>query len=66
MFSFLHSGQTDSEVHPSYGWVLVDPSLGVKRQGDEATHSPLSSVEVKKNDGVIPPHPIRLDCMVLN
>jgi hypothetical protein len=51
-FSLLHKVQTDSGAHPtSYligmggGGVL---SLGVKRQGSEAGHSPPSSAVVEK------------------
>jgi hypothetical protein len=41
--------QTDSGVHPSsYPMVTGALSPGVKRQGHEADHSSLSSVEVKK------------------
>jgi hypothetical protein len=46
-------------TQPSIQWVLQALSLGVKRKGREANHSPPSSVKVK-NGRVIPPFPIRL------
>jgi hypothetical protein len=57
-FSFLHSVQTGSGVHPiSYPrdtW--GDFPRVVKRKGLEADHSPPSNSKVK-NDGVISPLP---------
>jgi hypothetical protein len=48
-FSLLHSIQTGSGAHPaSYPISTGDLSPGVKLQGREADHSPLTSVEVKK------------------
>jgi hypothetical protein len=41
-------------TQPPVQWVLGTVSMGVKRQGREADHSPPSSVEVK-NDGAVPP-----------
>jgi hypothetical protein len=48
-FSFHHRVQNGSGAHPaSYPMVLGDLSLGVKRPGREAVHSPPSSDEVKE------------------
>jgi hypothetical protein len=48
-FSLLHIVQTGSGVHPtSYKMGTWVSFPGVKRQGREADHSPLTSAEVKK------------------
>jgi hypothetical protein len=48
-FSLLHIVQTGSGVHPTSYKVGTGGSFpGVKRQGREADHSPLTSAEVKK------------------
>jgi hypothetical protein len=45
----IHVIQTGSGVHPaSYPMGTGDSFPGVKRQGREADHSPLTSAEVKK------------------
>jgi hypothetical protein len=47
-FSFHHRDQTGSGSHPvSYPMGIRDFSLGVKRPGREANHSPPPSAEVK-------------------
>jgi hypothetical protein len=47
-FSFHHRVQNGSGAHPvSYPMSTTDLSLGVKRTGREADHSPPSSAEVK-------------------
>jgi hypothetical protein len=43
-------------IRPPIQWVPGNLSLGVKRQGPEAVHSPPSSAEIR-NDGAIPPLP---------
>jgi hypothetical protein len=46
-FSLLHSVQTGSSAHTaSYSMGTGDISLGVKRQGREADHSPSYSAEI--------------------
>jgi hypothetical protein len=55
--SLLHSVHSSSEAHPAFytrGTGALFP--GIKRQGREANHSPLSSAEVK-NARAIPPLP---------
>jgi hypothetical protein len=52
-YFFLHSVQTGSGAHP--GSYLMD-TVGVKRPGHEADHSPTSSAEVK-NGGALPSLP---------
>jgi hypothetical protein len=48
-FSLHHRVQNGSGAHPaSYPADTRDLSLGVKRPGREADHSPLSSAEVKE------------------
>jgi hypothetical protein len=48
-FSLHHRVQNGSRAHPaSYPMGTRDPSLGVKRPGREADHSPPSSTEVKE------------------
>jgi hypothetical protein len=65
-FSLLRSVQTDCGAHqPPAQLVPRALSLGVKRPGRETDHSPPSSADVK-NDGAIPPLPIRLHGVVLN
>jgi hypothetical protein len=65
-FSSLHSVQTGSGAYLAFYPVGTGAlSQGVKRQGREANYSPPSSAEVK-NDGDIPPVPIRLHGVVLN
>jgi hypothetical protein len=59
--SILHRVQIGSEAHPaSYPMVA-----GGKAAEREADNSPAPSAEVK-NDGAIPPLPIRLHGVVLN
>jgi hypothetical protein len=50
---------------PPIQWVPETLSLGIKRPGREAVHSPSSSAEVK-NGGAIPPLLIRLHCVMSN
>jgi hypothetical protein len=56
----IHSKETKHTSHEKAArtchekWVLGAPSPGVKRQGCETGHSPLSSAEVK-NHRAIPP-----------
>jgi hypothetical protein len=53
-FSVLHQVQTDSEAppQPSIQWVPGALSLGIRRQGREAEHSPSSSAEVKNGRAI--------------
>jgi hypothetical protein len=44
-------------THSPIQWVPGALSLGVKRPGREADHSPPSSGEVKRMSGAIPPFP---------
>jgi len=44
-------------TQPPIQWLPVAVSLGVKRPGAEADHSPPSSAEVKKMRGAIRPFP---------
>jgi hypothetical protein len=65
-FSLLPSVQTGSGVHPaSYPVGTGALSIGVKRPGYDADHSPPTSAEVK-NSGAIPLPPIRLHGVVIN
>jgi hypothetical protein len=59
--SRLVLGPTQSPIQWSPGAF----SVGVKRQRREVNHSPPSSAELR-NDGAIPPSPIRLNGIVLN
>jgi hypothetical protein len=62
----LHSVHTGSGTHPaSYPIGTGCSSPGVKRPVREPDHSPPASAEVK-NDGAIPPLPIRLHGIMLN
>jgi hypothetical protein len=57
--SFLFPTESRSilgPIQPPIRWVRRAISPEVKRQGREADHSPLSSVEIKKG-GAIPPLP---------
>jgi hypothetical protein len=57
-FSLHHRVQNGSgSTQPPTQWVPGALSQGVKRLGREADHSPLSSAEVKKMRGAIPPLP---------
>jgi hypothetical protein len=53
-------------TQPPIQWVLGDFSLGVKRPGREADHSPPSSAEVKKAWSYTSILPIRLYGVVLS
>jgi hypothetical protein len=56
-FSLLHSVLTGCGAHqPPVQWVPDDLSLGVKRPGREANHSPTSSTEVKMVELYATPH----------
>jgi len=47
--SLLHCVQTGSETHPAYYSMGIGVvSLGIKRPGREADHSPPSGAEIKK------------------
>jgi hypothetical protein len=60
-FSLHHRIQTGSGAHPaSYSKGTGDLSLGVKRPGREADHSPPSSAEVKNAWNCTSTPPIRL------
>jgi hypothetical protein len=48
IFSLHHRVQDDSGTQPPIQWVPGALTLGVKRPGREADHSPPSSVEVKE------------------
>jgi hypothetical protein len=64
--NFLHVVQTGSGVHPtSYPMAIAVLSLGVKRPGHEADHSPPASTEVKKI-WICISTPVRLYGVVLN
>jgi hypothetical protein len=66
-FSLHHRVQNGSGAHPaSYTMVLGDLSLGVKRPGREANHSPPSSVEVKNEWSYTSTPSIRLHGVVLS
>jgi hypothetical protein len=56
-FSLLHSVHYGYGVHPA-SYPMDTVSLGVKRPGREAEHSPPSSAEVKKGAPInsIPPY----------
>jgi hypothetical protein len=57
-FSLLYNIQTGSGAHPaSYPIVSGTLTLGVKKPGREADHSPPSSAKAK-NGGGIPPLPM--------
>jgi hypothetical protein len=44
-------------IQPPIHWVLGTVSLGSKQQGDEADHSPPSSVQLKNGGTILPlPH----------
>jgi hypothetical protein len=60
-FSFLHSVQTGSGVHPA----PYRMGTGDSFPGGKADHSPPSSAEVK-NGGALTPLPIRPHGLVLN
>jgi hypothetical protein len=51
-------------TQPPIQWVPVAFSPRVKRPGSGADHSHPSSAEVK-NDEAVPPHPMRLHCVLL-
>jgi hypothetical protein len=54
-FTALHNVETASgDTKPPIQWVPGASSLGVRRQGHDADHSPPSSAELK-NGGPIPP-----------
>jgi hypothetical protein len=58
--------QTYYCTQPPFQWVLGDLSLGIKRPGRGADHSPPSSAEVKKIRGAIPPLPNSCNGKVLS
>jgi hypothetical protein len=53
-------------TQPPIQWVPGAPSLGIKRPGSEADHSPPSSAEVKECVELYLHSPIRLHGVVLN
>jgi hypothetical protein len=53
-------------AQPPIQWVLVTLSLGVKRPGREADHSPPSSAEVKNAWSYTPTSPVCFQGMVLS
>jgi hypothetical protein len=53
-------------THPPIQWVPKDFSLGVKRSGREADHSPPSSAEVSECVELYLHSPIRLHSVVIN
>jgi hypothetical protein len=64
-FPLHHRVQNGSGAHPaSYQWVSGALSLGVKRLGREAEHSPPSSAEVKNAWSYTSTPPIRLHGVV--
>jgi hypothetical protein len=66
-FSLRHRVQTGSVTHPaSYQMGNGTLSLGVKRPGREANHSPPSSAEVKECVELYLDSPIRLYGVVLS
>jgi hypothetical protein len=66
-FSLHHSVQNGSGAHPaSYPMGTSALSLGVKRAGREADHSPPSSAEVKNAWSYTSTPPIRLHGVVLS
>jgi hypothetical protein len=66
-FSLHHRVQKGSGVHPaSYPMGTGTLSLGVKRPGSEADHSPPSSAEVKTAWSYTSTSPIRLHGVVLS
>jgi hypothetical protein len=52
-------------TQPSTQWLPGSVSMGIKPPGHEAYHPPSSSAE-DKNDGAIPPLPLRLRGLLLN
>jgi hypothetical protein len=61
-FSLHHRVQNGSgATQPPIQWVPEDLSLGVKRPGREADHSPPSSAEVKNAWSYISTSPIRTE-----
>jgi hypothetical protein len=66
-FSLHHRVKTGSgALQPPIQWVPGALSLGVKRPGREATHSPPSSAEVKNARSYTSNPPIRLHGVVLS
>jgi hypothetical protein len=66
-FSLRHHVQNGSgPAKPPMQWVPAAPSLGVKRPGREADHSPPSIAEVKECVELYIHSPIRLHGMVLS
>jgi hypothetical protein len=67
IFLFTTASRTAlGPAQPPIQWVLGVLSLGVKRPGREADHSPLSSAEVKECVELYLHSPIRLHGVVLN
>jgi hypothetical protein len=60
------SRRTMRPTQPPIQWILGALSLGVKRPGREADHSPPSSVEVKECVNIYLHSPLRLQGVVLN
>jgi hypothetical protein len=67
IFLFVTASRTVlGPIQPPIEWVLGAFSLGVKRPGREAAHSPPSSAEVKNAWSYISTPPIRLHGVVLS
>jgi hypothetical protein len=67
IFLFTTASRTAlGPTHPPIQWIPGAPSLGVKRQGIEADHSPPPSAEVKNAWSYTSTPPIRLHGVVLS
>jgi hypothetical protein len=65
MCIWMHSSEVNSDLAPIH-WVPVALSLGVKRPGRKADHSPPYSAEVKECVELYLHSPIRVHGMVLS
>jgi hypothetical protein len=62
---FASSQRCETCTHPPIQWERGALSLGVKRPGREADHSPLFSADFKERVKLYPTPPVRLHCVVL-